>query len=68
MAIYIKKAGAEYSKPISELITPLTDKYVCPTCEESVRTVLLDSMAPEKILEYQESVYRYHVAEKAMVR
>lgn len=65
MAIYIKKAGVEYSKSISELITPLTDKYVCPTCEESVRVVLLDSMAPEKIREYQESDYRYHVAEKS---
>ncbi|NRF12696.1 GNAT family N-acetyltransferase [Vibrio coralliilyticus] len=55
----------EYSKSISELITPLTDKYVCPTCEESFRTVLLGSMAPDKIREYQESDYRYHVAEKS---
>ncbi|NOH30745.1 GNAT family N-acetyltransferase [Vibrio mediterranei] len=62
MHFTIRKARASDALAISQLIIPLTKKYVCPDCDESVHNVLLDSMSPERIEGYMASNYSYVVA------
>lgn len=62
MSINIRKAVIGDAKTISELILPLTKKYVCPTCDSSVHSVLLDSMSEESIETYLSTNYSYVVA------
>ncbi|WP_105259156.1 GNAT family N-acetyltransferase [Pseudoalteromonas sp. T1lg88] len=62
MSIHIRKAEISDAKSISELILPLTNKYVCPTCDVSVHSILLDSMSKENIEKYLSTNYDYVVA------
>ncbi|CCN72906.1 GNAT family N-acetyltransferase [Vibrio nigripulchritudo] len=62
MSIDIRKAEISDAKAISELILPLTKKYVCPTCDASVHSILLNSMSEESIGKYLSTNYNYVVA------
>ncbi|NAW64999.1 GNAT family N-acetyltransferase [Photobacterium salinisoli] len=62
MSILIRKAMMSDAKAISDLILPLTRKYVCPTCDLSVHSLLLDSMSEESIKTYLSTNYAYFVA------
>ncbi|KUI99725.1 GNAT family N-acetyltransferase [Vibrio sp. MEBiC08052] len=62
MSIKIRQAMMSDAKAISELIVPLTRKYVCPTFEVSTHEFLLGSMAQEKIETYLSANYFYVVA------
>jgi len=62
MSIKIRKAEISDAKSISELILPLTEKYVCPTCDASVHDVLLSSMSEDNIRKYLSTNYDYIVA------
>ncbi|GEM74950.1 GNAT family N-acetyltransferase [Vibrio sagamiensis] len=62
MSITIRKAELTDIKAISELLTHLTKKYVCPTCEPSVHQVLLQSMSEESVHSYLTGNYFYMVA------
>ncbi|ELA7158718.1 GNAT family N-acetyltransferase [Vibrio parahaemolyticus] len=62
MSINIRKAEISDAKSISELILPLTEKYVCPTCDASVQGILLDSMSEESIGKCLSTNYDYVVA------
>ncbi|MCE9678675.1 GNAT family N-acetyltransferase [Shewanella sp. AS1] len=62
MSINIRKAVISDAKAISVLILRLTKKYVCPTCDLSVHSVLLDSMSEENIKTYLSANYFYAVA------
>ncbi|MFQ6372431.1 GNAT family N-acetyltransferase [Shewanella sp. YIC-542] len=52
MGIYIRNAEMSDARAISELMLPLTRKYVCPTCDASVHDILLDSMSEKNIEKY----------------
>ncbi|UXI04346.1 GNAT family N-acetyltransferase [Photobacterium sp. TY1-4] len=62
MMFVIRKATLADANRISHLIVPLTQKYVCPTCDESVHPILLDSMSGSNIKKYLSENYQYHVA------
>ncbi|MGL6260287.1 GNAT family N-acetyltransferase [Vibrio sp. WXL103] len=62
MSISIRRAEISDAKAVSELILPLTKKYVCPTCEASVNGILLDSMSEENVGQYLSTNYNYVVA------
>jgi N-acetylglutamate synthase-like GNAT family acetyltransferase len=62
MSINIRKAVTSDAKSISELILPLAEKYVCPTCDSSVHSVLLGSMSEDNIETYLSTNYSYVVA------
>lgn len=62
MNITIRKAKLADAKAISELILPLAEKYVCPTCNASVHAVLLGSMSEQSIASYLSANYAYVVA------
>ncbi|ASA56815.1 GNAT family N-acetyltransferase [Vibrio gazogenes] len=62
MSIKIRKAAISDAKAISELIVPLTEKYVCPTFDASVRHILLDSMSEANMETYLSANYFYVVA------
>lgn len=62
MSIKIRKAEISDAKSISELILPLTEKHVCPTCAPSVHDILLNSMSEENIKTYLSTNYDYIVA------
>lgn len=61
--MHVRMATREDAAAISKLIRRLTVKYVLPTCENQVHEILLNSMTPERILQYLESNYYYLVAE-----
>lgn len=63
MRINIRKAEITDAKAISDLILPLTQKYVLPTCDLSVHSILLDSMSEISIEKYLSKNYAYIVAE-----
>ncbi|WP_114766296.1 GNAT family N-acetyltransferase [Vibrio rhodolitus] len=63
MKITIRRATTEDAEQISSLIVPLTKKFVCPTWDESVHHIVLNSMSADKIAEYLTSNYYYLVAE-----
>lgn len=63
MRINIRKAEITDAKAISDLILPLTQKYVFPTCDLSVHSILLDSMSEISIEKYLSTNYAYIVAE-----
>jgi len=63
LTITIRKAHANDARAISELIVPLTKRYICPTCEASAYELLLGSMSEEKIATYLVSNFDYLVAE-----
>ncbi|WP_228481170.1 GNAT family N-acetyltransferase [Vibrio fluminensis] len=63
MNITIREATRNDAEQISQLIVPLTQKFVCPTWDESVHHIVLNSMSAEKIAEYIASNYYYLVAE-----
>lgn len=62
MNITIRKAELADAKAISELILPLVEKYVCPTCDASVHAVLLGSMSEQSIASNLSSNYAYVIA------
>ncbi|SJN54146.1 hypothetical protein VR7878_00646 [Vibrio ruber DSM 16370] len=62
MSIKIRKAVMSDAQAISDLIVPLTDKYVCSTFDTSARQVLLGSMSVENIESYLSAGYFYVVA------
>ncbi len=62
MALSIRGATLEDAKGISDLIVPLTKKYVCPTCDESVHNALITSMSEGNIVNYLSQNYQYVVA------
>ncbi|MCE0495557.1 GNAT family N-acetyltransferase [Vibrio salinus] len=62
MLINIRQAVINDAKAISELIVPLTEKYVCPSCDVAVHRVLLGSMSEESIERYLSENYAYVVA------
>lgn len=62
MSINIRNAEISDAKAISELILPLTNKYVCPTCDVSVNSILLDSMSEKNMEKYLSTNYNYVVA------
>lgn len=63
MNITIREATRNDAEQISQLIVPLTQKFVCPTWDESVHHIVLNSMSAEKIAEYIASNYYYLVVE-----
>lgn len=63
MSIQIRPAILSDAQAISDIILPLTQKYVCPTCDTSVHQRLLDSMSKENIESYLSTHYSYFVAE-----
>lgn len=63
MTITIREATIEDAEQISNLIIPLTQKFVCPTWDESVHHIVLNSMSADKIAEYIASNYYYLVVE-----
>ncbi|SMS01102.1 Acetyltransferase (GNAT) family protein [Vibrio mangrovi] len=62
MSIKYRKAAGKDAQAISELIVPLTRKYVCPTFDESMHDTLLQSMSVENIERYLSEGYLYVVA------
>lgn len=62
MNCHIREAIIEDAQPISNLIIPLTKKYVCPDCDESMHDLLLDSMSAENVKTYLTGNFSYHVA------
>lgn len=62
MNINIRKATVQDAKGISKLITSLTAKYICPTCDDSMHNILLRSMSESKVTEYLSDDYDYVVA------
>ncbi|MDW6092595.1 GNAT family N-acetyltransferase [Vibrio rhizosphaerae] len=62
MDIKIRSALMSDAQAISELIVPLTDKYVCPTFDASARHLLLGSMSVANIETYLSGNYFYVVA------
>uniref|UniRef100_UPI0016807B3D GNAT family N-acetyltransferase n=1 Tax=Pseudoalteromonas sp. S16_S37 TaxID=2720228 RepID=UPI0016807B3D len=58
----IRKATLHDAQAISQLITTLTEKYVCPTCEDSARDILRNSMSVQCIASYLSDNYLYMVA------
>ncbi|WP_076588715.1 GNAT family N-acetyltransferase [Vibrio ostreicida] len=47
---------------ISQLIIPLARQYICPTCEASIETLLLESMSEHNIALNLEGECCYHMA------
>ena len=62
MNINIRKATVQDAKGISKLITSLTAKYICPTCDDSMHDILLRSMSESRVTEYLSDDYDYVVA------
>ncbi|NOU51472.1 GNAT family N-acetyltransferase [Pseudoalteromonas sp. JBTF-M23] len=62
MTIGIRKAAVSDAAAISQLITTLTEKYVCPTCEDSAGDILRSSMSVQRVTSYLSSNYLYMVA------
>ena len=62
MIVNIRSATLEDAKGISDLIVPLTKKYVCPTCDKSVQGTLLNSMSEGNVANYLSENYQYFVA------
>ncbi|ELK2038254.1 GNAT family N-acetyltransferase [Vibrio vulnificus] len=62
MSINIRNAEISDARAISELLLPLTNKYVCPTCDVTVHSILLDSMSEKNIKKYLSTNYDYVVA------
>ncbi|MEZ8252301.1 GNAT family N-acetyltransferase [Vibrio splendidus] len=62
MGVNIRSAEISDAKGISELISPLAKKYVCPTCDASVHDILLNSMSEENVGKYLSTNYTYVVA------
>ncbi|MBO7910874.1 GNAT family N-acetyltransferase [Vibrio splendidus] len=62
MGVNIRSAEISDAKGISELISPLAKKYVCPTCDASVHDILLNSMSEENVEKYLSTNYTYVVA------
>lgn len=63
----IRKADKSDAEAISDLIIPLTEKYILPTWGEEAHDLLLGSMAQGQIEQYLSDGYVYHVAESASV-
>jgi len=68
MSVNIRNAILEDAKAISDLIVPLTRKYVCPTCDKSVQEILLNSMSegnvPNCLSKYYQCVVAVNVKSK----
>jgi GNAT superfamily N-acetyltransferase len=62
MSITIRTAEIADAKAISALIVPLVVKYIAPTWQPGVRSILLDSMSEQKIESYLSANYVYLVA------
>lgn len=62
MSITIRTAVIADAKAISALIVPLVVKYIAPTWQPAVRSILLDSMSEQKIESYLSANYVYLVA------
>ncbi|MFT6910750.1 MAG: GNAT superfamily N-acetyltransferase [Oleiphilaceae bacterium] len=58
----VKRIVQKVSTHAVALIVPLTKKYVCPTCDESVHDILLNAMSPENVEMYLSANYFYVVA------
>ncbi|OLQ90300.1 GNAT family N-acetyltransferase [Vibrio panuliri] len=63
MCVTIRRATIDDAKQISELIVPLTKKYVCPTWEQDAHHVVLESMSAENVASYIANDYYYLIAE-----
>jgi N-acetylglutamate synthase-like GNAT family acetyltransferase len=62
-AMKIRKADISDAETISDLIVPLTKKFVLVSCEKQVHDLLVGSMSITSIEGYLTEGYSYHVAE-----
>ncbi|QXO15861.1 MULTISPECIES: GNAT family N-acetyltransferase [Vibrio] len=62
MSVNIRNATLGDAKGISDLIIPLTKKYVCPTCDKSAQEILINSMSEANVANYLSDNYQYFVA------
>ena len=60
----IRLATIEDAAAISNLITPLAEKYIAHEFADSGAKALLESLNPQAIARYIDSGYRYHVVEQ----
>ncbi|MDN3611658.1 GNAT family N-acetyltransferase [Vibrio ostreicida] len=62
MVLTLCPAGLKDASAISQLIIPLARQYICPTCEASIETLLLESMSEHNIALNLEGECCYHMA------
>ena len=61
--LHIRAASPEDARAISELVSPLTLKFIAAECSAQTRQKLLATMSPEAIRGSLLRGYRYHVGE-----
>ena len=64
LGITLRNAILGDEKNISELITPLMEKYVFPTIEASVHDIVIDSVSEKSIKNYISKNHQYMLAIK----